>query len=80
MGIKAVKCGKEKNELDFPKLMKSNSTGMILLATKREHGILDGTVVYKGDGSYDVGYYDNDWASSKFNDFVGAVRLENKEG
>jgi len=63
---------KEKYEIPFPKLMRGNGTGSIVLFTRK--GV--GTVVYNG-GLHSLGEHGTDWRASEFTDYDGSVILSN---
>lgn len=49
----------KKEELQFPVLMKYKGYGFIVLFENYSSG----TVVWKGDGSWDIGHHRDDWLS-----------------
>lgn len=63
--------------IDFPCLMKSTASGMILLANKVDKGYIYGTVLVSGESERDVGCVCTDIASSVFVPFTGKVTLVN---
>lgn len=74
--IEAVENKKEKSA-NFPKLMKSTSSGNIVLMNSSNGTCGAGVVVvYKG-GAIDVGHYSNMWTIDMFEDYDGSVTLQN---
>tara|TARA_R110000851_G_scaffold50558_4_gene120751 strand:- start:1554 stop:1772 length:219 start_codon:yes stop_codon:yes gene_type:complete len=58
---------------DFPKLMKSNDSYLIVLFTSKYVG----TVLVKGN-TWNVGHVSDDWSIMGFTDFEGELTLKNK--
>ena len=64
----------ERKPLDFPKLMESDDSLLVLLFTSPSYG----TVVNSGNESlYELGYIATDWDMLEFRDFEGKIILEN---
>jgi hypothetical protein len=60
-------------ETKFPKLMKSNVSGITILFSE------DGTgIIVNGNGAYSVGELANNWDMHNFEDFNGELTLKNK--
>ena len=57
---------------EFPKLMKGDVTGIVVLFTAPEVG----TIVVKG-GSYRIGQHEDAFNMSKFEDFTDELILKN---
>jgi hypothetical protein len=75
--IKTIAKDKGEHVSDFPKLMKSTSSGNIVLMNSSNGTCGAGVVVvYKG-GAIDVGHYSNMWAIGMFEDYDGSVTLQN---
>ena len=66
-----VKEGK-KVGTEFPKLMKSESSGLIVLFEKHKHGV----TVRKND-DWRVGHVSDTWHMDNFEDFTGEITLKN---
>ena len=74
MKSKVEKIVQEKEPLDFPKLMESDDSLLVLLFTKPSCG----TIVNSGNEClYELGYHSNDWCMLEFRDFEGKIILEN---
>ena len=69
-----VKNSKEVKELDFPKLMKSTDSSLVILFT----GTQKGTVLIEDD-NWDVGHNSCGWYMLGFTDFKGELTLKNKQ-
>ena len=69
-----VKGVEEVKELEFPKLMIGNITGVVVLFIRPT----EGTVIVPG-GSYDAGQYEDEFIMSKFKDFNEELTLKNKQ-
>ena len=57
---------------EFPKLMKSDSSGLIVLFKSKNSG----TVIVEGD-AWKVGESASDWLDHGFEDFTGELKLKN---
>ena len=70
-----VKNSEEVKELEFPKLMKSSNTGIIVLFTDVDSG----TTIFTGDDVWGVGHTSSNWNESHFKDFNEELTLKNKQ-
>jgi hypothetical protein len=75
MGIKWIKKPESKKELPFPKLMKSSSSGAIVLMGQPRQG----TVLHTGLGATPVGRYSSTWDMSYFEDYNEEFTIQNVE-
>jgi len=62
-----------KKKEEYPKLMKSTVTGLVLLMTKEGEGL----VVFTEKTSRKIGEYDDGWDMRNFEDFNGTIELSN---
>lgn len=70
--MKSVVSAKSCNQpLPFPKLMKLDESGQVVLFTNK----VTGTVVTQG--YWPIGTYKEEWVPERFKDFNGSVCLEN---
>lgn len=79
--IKATKKDKQKDVIDYPKLMVLPKRGTVVLMSSTGSGGAGhtGTVVIKGYGSFPVGYHCTDW-NEFFVDYTGTIELTNEVG
>ena len=70
-----VKNSEEVKELDFPKLMKGTSTGVVVLFRIRG----EGTILIRGRSNYNVGDNEGGFTMSYFKDFNEELTLKNKQ-
>ena len=71
-----VKEAPECKPLPFPKLMRSKSTGAIVLFSGHDTG----TVVASGRAGESIGHHAECWEIRAFEEFTGSVTLSNGEG
>jgi len=57
---------------DYPKIMKSKNSGLVVLFSKSELG-----TVILGNELHDCGEFSDDWDMSSFTDFDGSITLSN---
>lgn len=79
--IKATTQGEKKTELQFPLLMISEKTGLIIFAIKQTDERITGIVVYDGSAEEDwkPGDYSTEFWGPYFKPFPGKITLENRE-
>ena len=68
-----IKEAESREEIPFPKMMKSIGSGNIVLFTKLGEGVM----VHRCDGPTGLGEYDRLWSMPRFEDFDGEVTLKN---
>jgi hypothetical protein len=67
----------KQQENEFPKLMISSKSGVILFATDQDENYLKGMIVSGHDYLENVGDYGIDWIKKNFSDYHGQVILSN---
>ena len=71
--VKSTKYDKSAPFVPFPKLMISESTGVIVLFKSPKIG----TVVFSGTSKNVAGHYERNWLKDCFIDYTGSVTLSN---
>jgi len=75
MGIKVeVTKASDGDEIEYPCFMLGKHTGCIVLFGSAD----EGTVIYKGTNTRDVGKFYREWSSTSFTPFKGKITMENK--
>lgn len=80
MPINAIVNEDRSQQIKFPKLMRCEANGLILLAIGESTTQIHGTAVYSGESSTKQGTFSRDFRKSAFVDFHGEVILTNVSG
>lgn len=70
--MKSIKKESKVKELDFPKLMIGNFTGVVVLMTEHKKGV----VVFESKHR-EIGTYYHDWNMEDLTEFEGTIELSN---
>ena len=76
--MKSIKAKAKINIIEFPKLMISIETGLIVLATGCSGFKYVGTVVYRDTNKCCIGEHSKEWSKERFEDYNGLITLSNE--